>query len=511
MLLCIPHVCAVCKHIRRLAVIEAGIAFWAAFLQSQGPEGKGLLHVQIRPAGFMNILRLRHHFVPRRFGRNPAMGGIALALLAMAVPTPAQTDIRRDAVVEAVEKVMPCVVNVATESVVEARDPFEELMRKFYGSRHSALGSGVIISDDGYLLTNLHVVNRATRIQVKLSDAAGGGVYGVQHVYVVTPKQDVALLKIIPKKKGQKFKAVQFAKNDDLLLGETVLALGNPFGLGESVSRGILSSKSRAPARENEDLSMENWLQTDALINPGNSGGPLIDLRGELVGINVAILEGAQGIGFAIPIKEVREALGEMFNPETASRWFGARVGVDLPLVVQSVESNSPAGLAGLQTGDTILRVNGKAPGDFMEFNRLLREEPKLDFDLTVERAGQPRDLNMTLLPFAELFRDRLGVDLQDLTPDLVDQLGLGSLGGVESGLFVTQVEKGSPADDASLSKYCVINGIGGRRVRNDLDVFLALSQVGRGKVAELSFLVPQTQGDLILGYQEELARVKLR
>ena len=304
--------------------------------------------VKIRPGGIMNILNLRLCFIPL---------GMALALPAMDAAAPAQTDIRRDAVVQAVEKVMPCVVNVATESVIESRDPFEELMRKFYGSRHSALGSGVIISDDGYLLTNLHVVNHATRIQVKLSDAAGGGVYDVQHIYVVNPKQDVALLKIVPKKNGQKFKAVQFAKNDDLLLGETVLALGNPFGLGESVSRGILSSKSRAPARENEDLSMENWLQTDALINPGNSGGPLINLRGELIGINVAILQGAQGIGFAIPIKEVREALGEMFNPETASRWFGARVGVDSPLVVQSVESNSPAGQAGLETGDCNLQM----------------------------------------------------------------------------------------------------------------------------------------------------------
>jgi len=469
----------------------------------------GLLSVQIRPDGIMNRLRLRRHFIPRRLGRNPAIGAMALALLATATAAPAQTDIRRDAVVQAVEKVMPCVVNVATESVVEAHNPIEEL---FYGSRsHSALGSGVIISDDGYLLTNLHVVNRATRIQVKLSDAAGGGVYDVQHVYVVTPKQDVALLKIVPKKKGQKFKAVQFAKNDDLLLGETVLALGNPFGLGESVSRGILSSKSRAPARENEDLSMENWLQTDALINPGNSGGPLINLRGELIGINIAILEGAQGIGFAIPIKEVREALGEMFNPETASRWFGARVGVDTPLVVQSVESNSPAGRAGLETGDTVLRINGKAPGDFMEFNRLLREEPKLDFVLTVERAGERRDLNVPLVPFAQLFRERLGVDLQNLTPELVEQLGLGRLGGTESGLFVARVEKGSPADEASLSKYCVLNGIGRRRVRNDLEVFMALSQVGRGKTVDLSFLVPQTRGDLILGYQEELARVKLR
>jgi S1-C subfamily serine protease len=436
---------------------------------------------------------------------------MALALLATATAVPAQTDIRRDAVVQAAEKVMPCVVNVATESVVESRDPFEALMRKFYGARHSALGSGVIISDDGYLLTNLHVVNRATRIQVKLSDAAGGGVYDVQHVYVVEPKQDVALLKIVPKKKGQKFKAVHFAKNDDLLLGETVLALGNPFGLGESVSRGILSSKSRAPARENEDLSMENWLQTDALINPGNSGGPLIDLRGELIGINVAILEGAQGIGFAIPIKEVREALGEMFNPETASRWFGARVGVDSPLVVQSVQSNSPASQAGLETGDTILRVNGKVPGDFMEFNRVLREEPKLNFVLTVERGGERSDLSVPLVPFAQLFRERLGVDLQNLTPELVDQLGLGRLGGTEAGLFVARVEKGSPADEASVSKYCVLNRFGGLRVRSELDVFLALSQVERGETADLSFLVPRTRGDLILGYQEELARVKLR
>ena len=460
----------------------------------------------------MKMLKLRPHFVPHCLGQTFAAGALGLAFAATASAPAAPTDIRHDAIVQAVEKVMPCVVNVATENVVEARDPFEEMMRKFYGSRHSsALGSGVIISDDGYLLTNLHVVNRATRIQVKLSDAAGGGVYDVQHVYVVTPKQDVALLKIIPKKKGEKFKAVQFAKNDDLLLGETVLALGNPFGLGESASRGILSSKSRAPARENEDLSMENWLQTDALINPGNSGGPLIDLRGELIGINVAILQGAQGIGFAIPIKEVREALDEMFNPETASRWFGARVGVDVPLVVQAVESNSPAGQAGLEAGDTILRVNGEPAGNFMAFNRLLREEPKLNFILTTERGGKRRDLDVALIPFAELFRRRLGFDLQNLTPDLSDQLGLGALGGTETGLFVSRVEKGSPAEEAGLQKYCVLAGIEGRRVRNDLEVFVVLSKLEKGKTASLSFLVPQTRGDLILGYREELARVKLR
>ena len=173
--------------------------------------------------------------------RNIVSLAAAAAFFAVAPAAMPDTDIRRDAVVLAAEKVMPCVVNVATESVVESRNPIEEF---FFGSRsHSSLGSGVIISDDGYLLTNLHVVNRATRIQVKLSDAAGGGVYDVQHVYVVNPKQDIALLKIVPKTKGQKFHSVQFAKNDDLLLGETVLALGNPFGLGESVSRGILVPK----------------------------------------------------------------------------------------------------------------------------------------------------------------------------------------------------------------------------------------------------------------------------
>jgi S1-C subfamily serine protease len=436
---------------------------------------------------------------------------MVLAILSPMVAAPDQTDIRRDAIVDAVQKVMPCVVNIATETVVEARNPIEEL---FYGSRtHSSLGSGVIISDDGYLLTNLHVVNHATHIRVKLSDAAGGGEYDVQPVYVVTPKQDVALLKIVPdpKKKGQKFQAVHFANNDDLLLGETVLALGNPFGLGESVSRGILSSKSRAPAKEGADLSMENWLQTDALINPGNSGGPLIDLRGDLIGINCAILEGAQGIGFAIPIKEVREALGEMFNPETAARWFGARVGVETPLVVQSVESNSPADLAGLETGDTIVQLNGKAPGDFMAFNHLLREEPKFNFDLTVERAGAKTNLSVKLVPFADIFRQRLGADLQNLTPDLVDQLGLGQLGGLDSGLFVSQVEKDSPADDASLTKYCIINGIGRHRIRNDLDAFNVLTKLEKGARTDISYLVPQTRGDIILGYQEELATVKVR
>ncbi len=458
--------------------------------------------IQSFPDVMMN--GLCHRFSARK----PAFAVLLAAWLVAAPAARTETDIRRDAVVQAVEKVMPSVVNIATETLVEARNPIEEL---FYGSRtHKSLGSGVIISDDGYLLTNMHVVKSATRIQVKLSDAAGGGVYDVQPVYVVTPNQDVALLKITPKP-GQKFKAVHFARNDDLLLGETVVALGNPFGLGESVSRGILSSKSRVPAKEGQDLGMENWLQTDALINPGNSGGPLIDLHGDLIGINVAILQGAQGIGFAIPIKEVRQALEQMFNPETASRWFGARVAVNWPLKVESVEDGSPAKTAGMKTGDIILRLDGQAPRDFMDFNGRLRETSHTNFVLTIDRGGDQRDVTVAVQPFAELFRRRLGVELQDLTPDLVDQMGLGPLGGTETGLFVSKVEKGSPADEAELHKYCVINGFGQRRVRNGLDIFVVLSRLQKGDTTELSYLAPRTRGDIILGYQEELAEVKLR
>ncbi|HEY3914891.1 MAG TPA: trypsin-like peptidase domain-containing protein [Verrucomicrobiae bacterium] len=443
---------------------------------------------------------------------------IRLALLILAAPLllHAETDIRRDAVVQVVQDVMPSVVNVATESVVESRDIYDELFRRFYGYRtgpevRSSLGSGVIISDDGYILTNLHVVKRANRIQVRLSDAAGGGLYDVEPVYVGTPKTDVALLKIIPKTKGEKFKAIKFARDDDLLLGETVIALGNPFGLGESVSSGILSSKRRAAPKENEELKMENWLQTDASINPGNSGGPLVDLRGELIGINCAIYQGAQGIGFAIPITDVREALSDVFNPETAARWFGARISVSPTLIVKNVDSGSPADDAGLKVGDVILGVDGRAAGDYINFNRTLRLGSKMTFDLSVQRDGELKEVHVRLVKFEDVFKQRLGLDLKEMTDELVDQLGLGRRGGLESGLLIAEVEKGSPAEKADLRQYFVVNKIDDRQVRNYLDAFVALSDLKKGAPASMDVLVPLVRNNVILGYQEAETEVRLR
>src|SRR5436190_3411542 len=259
----------------------------------------------------------------------------ALLLFLLRLPAFAtETDLRRDAAVLATEQVIPSVVNIATETVIEYHEWYDDLLRQFYGwpntpthqEKSISLGSGVIVDEDGYILTNFHVIRRASRIQVKLWD---GREYDADQV-MTTESSDVALLKL-KTKPGEKFKAIRFAGDDDLLLGETVLAVGNPYGLGGSVTKGILSSKNRRPATGNEPLKMEDWLQTDAAINPGNSGGPLVNLRGELIGLNVAVYRGEQGerglgVGFSIPVKQVSAALSYFFTPEvTDSLWFGAR------------------------------------------------------------------------------------------------------------------------------------------------------------------------------------------
>ena len=447
--------------------------------------------------------------IARNLARSLALCGCALASVC-APNAGAETDIRRDAVVEAVAQTLPSVVNVATESVIESHDPFDEIFRQFYhlaprSEVRSSIGSGVIISPDGYLLTNLHVVNHATRIQVKLSEEAGGGVYDVEPVYSGVTHSDVAVLKIIPHQKGEKFKAVRFARDDDLLLGETVIALGNPFGLGVSVSKGILSSKRRAVPKENENLTRDNWLQTDALINPGNSGGPLINVRGELIGIDVAIMAGAQGIGFAIPVKEVRLALAEIFVPETASKWFGARVRTSMPLTVDSVEQGSPADESGLKAGDLIVSVDGREPGGYIDFYRSLRDAAVMKFNLTVLRDGETRSIALRLVSFTDFFRKRLGADLVEVTPRMADRLG------VSTGLLVGAVDEDGPAAKAGLRENFIINGIEGAGVDDFYHAFVAVDPLGKGAVVHISALIPRFRGDVILGYRQALAELKLR
>jgi S1-C subfamily serine protease len=419
----------------------------------------------------------------------------------------AEGDVRRDATVLAVEKVMPTVVNIATATIIQVRDPFEEIFRQFWGPYYRrqppnsqySLGSGVVIDEAGYLLTNDHVVRRADKIGVKF--CTGTNDYSAT-VVASDPKSDVALLKL-DAPPGEKFKAIQFAHEDDLLLGETVLALGNPFGLGGSVTRGILSSKSRVLPKEDEPLDIPNWLQTDAPINMGNSGGPLVNLRGELIGINVAVLnevmgQRAQGIGFAIPIRRVLEALADIFPTEyVKSYWFGARVKVGTtPLVITSVQAQSPAGKAGLKAGDDILEVNGKAPKSFIDFAELLAAGAASEVKLSLKRGTGQKEIAVKLVPEKSVFnagmiRDRLGLNLEELTPQVAARYGVGA----GDGFLVTGVEENSQAATAGLQRGMLVIGIDGRLPTDVSAAAKLLYPKKKGDRVQLDLAMPQRMG----------------
>jgi S1-C subfamily serine protease len=444
-------------------------------------------------------------------GRNPSIRAFyclarkywlctAMALLLGASPnalSATDPDIRRDATVLAVEKVLPSVVNIATETVIEYHEWYDTMLRQFYGwsrtpvhqEKSVSLGSGVIIDEDGYVLTNLHVVRRASRIQVKLWD---GREYDAEPL-VATPGSDVALLKLRARP-GEKFKAIKLAPDDDLLLGETVIALGNPYGLGGSVTKGILSSKNRRPAKGDEPLDVQDWLQTDAAINPGNSGGPLVNLRGELIGLNVAVYredggERGLGVGFSIPVKQVSAAISRFFTPEvTDSLWFGAtfRAGSG-PLEVTEVQPGAPAAKAGLAIGDRLLQVNGKMPQNLIECDRLLVSGDRSPV-LTIERAGQRRNVPVHLLSFEDLVRHRLGLTLLEITPQAASGLG------VQPGeaLFIEEVERGSPAERAQLQRGFLLAALDNRTTSTLRDVAEVLSSRTKGETVRVTVVVPR-------------------
>jgi len=455
------------------------------------------------------------------------VGGLLLGasgLVANAATTVSATDVRRDATVEAVQRVMPAVVNIRTETIVERRDPFERMLQEFWGPYYRqrgpettySLGSGVIIDEDGWVLTNFHVVSRATKVFVRLAD---GKEFEAERV-VGTSFTDVALLKIT-NPKGEKFTAIKFAADDDLLLGETVISLGNPFGLGGSVSKGILSSKSRRPPTESEPLEVEDWLQTDAAINPGNSGGPLVNLRGELIGVSVAVYREGQGIGFAIPVRRVSAALAEMYSPETLkSLWFGARVrpGV-FPLMVASVQPESPAGKAGLRAGDQIVEVNGRIPKRFIEFVReLVAADTSNVVALAIQRGTERKPVNLRLVRESSFFnsdlvRKKIGLVVEELTPQLAAHLGLGE----KRGVIINDVDRDSPAARAGLQKNMIITTVDGQVTWHEkqpapsyVPVAKALYAKARGEKSQFEVIIPRRRGPYI-EFQQAKVEVPVR
>jgi serine protease Do len=404
---------------------------------------------------------------------------------------------RRDAVVEVVERVMPCVVNIATEEIVEYRDPFAQLFQEFWGPYYRrrapdtrfSLGSGVIIDEEGWVLTNMHVVQRARRVWVQLSD---GREFEAQPRIVGAARSDVALLQILAKE-GEQFPTIQFATDEDLMLGETVLALGNPFGLGGSVSRGILSSKNRRPPRDDEPLHIADWLQTDAAINPGSSGGPLVNLQGKLIGLSVAVYREGQGIGFAIPVKQVVEALSEIVTPEVnQSLWFGGRLRPgSTPLRFTAVQPGSPAEVAGLKADDQLISVDGKVPTGFIEAVSLIGSGRDHAVTLVVRRGDRRETIKVALRSLSELIDQRIGLSVQELTPDLAKRFGFGA----RDGLLIADVNPDGPASGSDLRPGYLLVAMGGQPTADLLSAAGVLMGLKPGETLELTVAAWQQRG----------------
>ncbi len=415
-------------------------------------------------------------------------------------------DVRQDATVTAIERVLPSVVNIATERVIERHDFYEDLLRQFYGWRNArpeksiSLGSGVIIDEEGYLLTNDHVVSRASRIQVKLWD---GREFDAEPISS-TPGSDVALLKIKAKGK-EKFTAIKFALDDDLLLGETVLALGNPYGLGGSVTRGILSAKSRRPMTDKEPLNARDWLETDANINPGNSGGPLVNLRGELIGLNVAVYREAEGmgLGFAIPVKHVGAALARLFTPEAMnSLAFGAQVKpAGGAVMVTGVDPGGPAAAADLRVGDRIEQVNGRAPTSLVLFTQLIATSEKSSPRFDVKRGAERKTIIVQTVTFEEFIRVKLGLRLRPSN----------NPANAPNGLSISELEKDGPADRARLQPGFVLTSVDGKAAADLRSVAELLQARKPGESTQLSLVAPRQLGNGFIEFRQGTVDIPVR
>ena len=418
----------------------------------------------------------------------PTVATRALARAA-APPTDALAD-RRTPVVRAVERATPSVVNISTTQVVvqqtspllgmDLPDVFKREFGDLFRPRRyvkNSLGSGVIISPRGYIVTNAHVVQQADQIIVTLADES----QKKAELVCADPAADLAVIKIDSDKP---LVAIPVGTSADLMIGETVIAVGNPFGYQHTVTTGVVSALGRT-IQPSPNFQYEGLIQTDAPINPGNSGGPLLNIRGELVGINTAIRAGAQGLGFAIPVDRVREIMiGLLSMRRAGSAWLGLHFRADSPgAVVASVDRGSPAAKAGLAPGDRIVSVAGEAVEDAIQLETfLLDRKPGETVRLGVGRSETVHKMEIVLVETpkpdgARLAKALFGLDLQALAPDLAATMHL----AVDQGLLVAGVEPGSPAAATGLRPGDVIVQVDRYRVADLETLGALLVQVEKG------------------------------
>jgi len=403
-----------------------------------------------------------------------------------------------------VKKVAPAVVKVFTTTKMHntafngAPDGMDDLMRRFFGNpnqgrmprrefgmpRQQGIGSGVIATKDGYILTNNHVVDGADEVKVALQD----GREFTAKVVGRDPKTDVAVIKI----DGKDLPAVPMADSDKVEVGDVVLAVGNPFGIGQTVTTGIVSATGRGGAI---GLDYEDFIQTDAAINPGNSGGALVDAEGRLIGINTAILSrtgGNQGIGFAIPANIARDVMGSLVKDGHVTRgYLGVRIQDVNPALekefklkdthgalVSDVTPKSPAEKAGLQSGDLIVEFNGKQVTDSRHLKlEVARIQPGETVPVKILRDGDSKTLDVKVkeLPGTESLAKNdkgqaedtgtlNGVAVADLDGQARQQFDIPS---TVKGAVVTEVDPSSPSAEAGLKPGDVIQEINRKPVKN--------------------------------------------
>ncbi len=416
-----------------------------------------------------------------------------------------------------VKAVKPAVVNISTTRTVHAQggadmppfmdDPFfrqffgEEFFRRFQvprDRRENSLGSGVIVSSDGYIVTNNHVVAKADEIKVLLNDKRefSGKVVGTD------PKTDIAVIKI----NAKNLPVVPWGDSDKLEVGEYVLAIGNPFGLNQTVTMGIVSATGRADVGI---ADYEDFIQTDAAINPGNSGGAMVNTRGELVGINTAIFSrsgGYMGIGFAVPANMTRAVMDSLIKSGKVVRgWLGVSIQHVTPelakqfglsetkgALVSEVIEKSPAAAAGLRSGDVIITLDGKAIDGPSMLRNLVAQTPVgkiVKMDVLRDRKTISVNATVTEQPkeMAQAEEESVqgeakagvlaGVEVRNLTPDVQRQLGLppGTVGVVVSG-----VSPGSPAESAGLQPGDVITEINRQKAAGLADFKRLTGKLGK-------------------------------
>jgi Do/DeqQ family serine protease len=409
--------------------------------------------------------------------------------------------LRRTPIVIAVEKASPAVVNISTEQIVRSRrsfgfsDPFfDQFFRDFLDPyprrqyKQSSLGSGVIIDQRGYVLTNYHVIVRASKISITLADkrAFEAEIIGTD------PKSDLTILKALT---DENLPVAKMGTSADLMIGEPVIAIGNPFGLSHTITTGVISALNRT-IRINDDQIFRGFIQTDAPINPGNSGGPLINILGDLIGINTAIYGNAEGIGFAIPIDKAKRIIDDLIEyGQVRDAWIGIQVQDITPAIAQYFEyphsdgvlvaqviKQSAAERAGLQQGDIIVEISGQTVQDQSSYHAIIAEYTADDtLTFSIIRNGKSRTLQVRAEEFsperaAKIAHQDFGFYVEEITQQNASQYLLQT----QQGVVITDVRNNSPASQVGIEPGDVIRQVDGLQIMNLQDFRDVMMKLGQ-------------------------------